>query len=235
MRLETTDTVSSSIVQEESEVGHVEQSNGTPGPQPRSLGQSCAGFPHTHEARAGAVHRANAERLRRARGGTLREAHDALGCLDRLVPVRGGRRAAVGALLGHAPAARQHLRRAHARGLAARLALHVRDGARRAHVRAARQLRAGAHHAAGGRQRRPEAASLHHHRPARGARARHRGIQGRFAGGRRARGRASGVLRDLLSRAPGRSDHARRVHGRAGIRAQGPRAPSGEPEAGHRR
>ena len=82
---------------------------------------------------------------------------------------------------------------------------------------------------------RREAPSLRHHRPARRPRPGHRRLQGRFAGRRRAARRPPGVLRDLLSRARARPDAARRVRRRAGVRAQGARAASGEPQAGDRR
>ena len=45
----------------------------------------------------------------------------------------------------------------------------------------------------------------------------------------------SGLLRHLLPRARAGPDAARRVRGRAAVRAQGARAASGEPEAGDRR
>ena len=76
---------------------------------------------------------------------------------------------------------------------------------RRPQARAAGQLRAGAHRAAGGRDGRSEAASLRDHRSARRARSRHRRLQGRLAGRRRAARRPSGLFRDLLPRARARA------------------------------
>ena len=114
----------------------------------------------------------------------------------------------------------EHARRGHAAGAALRL----RDDARRAHVRAPGQLRARAHHAAGRRDGRCEAAALRHHRSARGPRPRHRRLQGRFAGRRRAARRPSGLFRHLLPRSRAGPDAARRVRRRAAVRAQGARA-----------
>ena len=97
---------------------------------------------------------------------------------------------------------------------------------RRAQARAAGQLRAGAHRSAGGRDGRSEAAALRDHRPARRPRPRHRRLQGRLAGRRRAARRAPGLLRDLLPRSGAGPDAARRLRGRAAVRAQGARAAS---------
>ena len=83
-------------------------------------------------------------------------------------------------------------------------------------ARAAGQLRAGAHRAAGRRDGRSEAASLRHHRSARRPRPGHRRLQGRFAGRRRAARRAPGLFRHLLPRPGAGTDAARRLRGRAG-------------------
>ena len=86
-----------------------------------------------------------------------------------------------------------------------------------------------------GRDGRPEAAPVRHHRPARRPRPRHRRLQGRFAGRRRAARRPSGLLRDLLPRAGAGADAARRCEAEQRVRAQGARAASGQPQAGDRR
>ena len=92
-----------------------------------------------------------------------------------------------------------------------------------------------AHHPARGRERRSAAPPVHHHRPARRPRPRHRRLQGRLAGRRGAARRPPGLLRHLLPRSGARADAARRVRGRARVRAQGARAASGEPQARDRR
>ena len=89
----------------------------------------------------------------------------------------------------------------------------VLDGA---HVRAAGQLRAGAHRAARGREGRSDEPALRHHRSARRPRPGHRRLQGRFAGRRRAARRPPGLLRHLLPRARAGPDAARRLRRRAG-------------------
>ncbi len=82
--------------------------------------------------------------------------------------LRGGRRAALGAVLGRDAPRRQRLRRARARRLPAGAGLRLRDGDRRPHPAPPGELRPGAHPGAGGRAAdRPEAAPLRHHRPAR--------------------------------------------------------------------
>ena len=173
------------------------------------------------QAGAGALQRARPESLRAAGCRVDGEADVALGHLDRRRAVRGGFRAALGPALGHAAPARQQLRRAHAAGVAAGAAFRLRDGPRRAHARAPGQLCAGAHRAAGGRDRRREAPPLHHHRSARRPRSRHRWLQGRFAGRRGAARRPPGLFRDLLPRAGAGADHAGRLRRRAPVRASG--------------
>ena len=81
----------------------------------------------------------------------------------------------------------------------------------------------------------PEAASVHHHRSARGPRPRHRRLQGRFAGRRRAARGPHGLLRHLLPRSRAWPDAARRLRGGEAVRAQGARAAPGQPETCDRR
>ena len=92
-----------------------------------------------------------------------------------------------------------------------------------------------ADHPAEGCRDRPGEASVRHRRSARGARPRHRRVQGRVGSRRRAVGRTSGVLRDLLP-GPDAGPDARRHHGRRGrIHPHRRRAASAQPEARHRR
>ena len=87
--------------------------------------------------------------------------------------------ATVAALLGHPPAARQHLAGPRGRRQAAPPGLRVGDRGRRPDVCAAGQLCARAHHAAAGRAHRCRQAALRDHRSARRPRPRHRRLQGR--------------------------------------------------------
>ena len=147
----------------------------------------------------------------------------------------GRRGAALAAVLGHDARARHAIRRAHVAGAEARAAFRLRRRARRQAFRAARQLRARSHPAAGRRDRRRSQAALPDHRSARGARARHRRLQGRFASRRRIARGASRVLRRVFPGSRARPDLARRVRGGAGIRPESARAASGQREAGDRR
>ena len=106
---------------------------------------------------------------------------------------------------------------------------------RRPPARAPGELRAAAHHAARGRDGRRQAPALRDHRSARRPRARHRRLQGRLAGRRGAARRASGVLRDLLSRSRARADAARRLQCRAAVRQAGAGAAPEGAEAGDHR
>ena len=203
-----------------------DRSRPTAFPKPRYRGQSRTGLSDSRQARAGAVQRARSEGLRAARCRVDGKADIALGHLDPGCAVRGGFRAALGAVLGHAAPARQQLRRAHAAGAAAGAAFRLRDGPRRTHARAPGQLRAGAHRPARRRDGGCKAPSLHHHRSARRPRSRHRRLQGRFAGRRGAARRSSGLLRDLLSRAGAGADDAGRLRRGAAVRASCARAAS---------
>ena len=81
--------------------------------------------------------------------------------VDRLpTPTRSTRAQRASPLLGHAAPARQRLRRAHEGRAAAGAAFRLRDRGRRPQLAAPGQLRAGAHHAAGGRHDRSDAAAL---------------------------------------------------------------------------
>ena len=156
--------------------------------------------------------------------------------LDRLGLVRGRRRAALGAVLGHDAPARQQLPRARAKAGSRRCCTST---TRRCWT--ARKLARPVNYALlrivppEGRDRRSEAPPLRDHRPARRPRPGHRRLQGRLAGRRRAARGPPGLLRDLLPRPGAGPDAARRLRGRAAVRAQGARAASGQPEAGDRR
>ena len=102
-------------------------------------------------------------------------------------------------------------------------------------VRAAGQLRAGAHHSAQGRRRRRHQAAVRDRRSARGPRPGHRRLQGRLRGRRRAVGRPSGLLRDLLPGSDAGPDARRRHRRRSRVHPHRRRAPSAQPEAGDRR
>ena len=135
-------------------------------------------------------------------------------------------RAALGAVLGHAAPARQPVARARGRRQAAGAQVQVRDDRRRARLRAAGELRAGADHSAQGRRRRRHQAAVRDRRSARGPRPGHRRLQGGLRGRRRAVGRPPGVLRDLLSGSRAGPDARRRHRRRSRVHPHRRRAPS---------
>ena len=101
--------------------------------------------------------------------------------------------------------------------------------------RPAGQLRARAHRAARRRHRLSETAAVRHHRSASRSRARDRRLQGRFAGRRRDARGPSRLFRHFFPRSRAGPDVAARLRGGKGVRAQGARAPSRQPETRDRR
>ena len=146
------------------------------------------------------------------------------------------RRAALGALLGHAAPARQPVARARGGRQAAGPQVQVRDDRRRPRTTSGRPTTRWC----GSSRRKGVAsttaqASVRDRRSARGARPRHRRLQGGLGSRRRAVGRPSGVLRDLLPGPDAGPDARRRHRRRSRVHPHRRRAPSAQPEARHRR
>ena len=181
-------------------------------------------------AGAGALQGARAEGVERRRHQLLQAAPaDAVGRDDELVRLRGGLRAALGPVLGHAAPARQQLRRARKRRACRRCCTSTTrwsSTAARSSGRSTTRWCASCRRE--GVTVDPKRRPVRHHRSARRPRPRHRRLQGRLAGRRRAARRPSGLLRHLLPRPRAGADAARRVRRGAAVRAQGARAASGQ-------
>ena len=119
----------------------------------------------------------------------------------------------------------QHPARAGGQGGAARAELRRRSGARRPHLGAAGQLRAGAHRPAGGRDDRSHEAADRRRRPARRAWSRDRRHEARERNRRGAARRPRGLLRRLPAEAGSGADDRRRLPRRGGLPRRGREAP----------